>query len=70
MQRVNLKCLDLDVTLSNGKFTTDQNFKSTDRHQYLHYPSLHPGHTKRLIFAARYWELTRYVPRKVIFERI
>ena len=38
--------LDLSVKLSQGKSETDLHIKSTDRHQYLHYSSSHPGHTK------------------------
>ena len=31
----------------NGKIITDLHIKATDHHQYLHYISLHPYHTKR-----------------------
>ena len=41
--------LDLRVKLSQGKLETDLHIKPTDRHQYLHYSSSHPGHTKRSI---------------------
>ena len=36
--------LDLSV-----KLETDLQIKPTDRHQYLHYSSSHPGHTNRSI---------------------
>ena len=39
--------LDLKVTLSNGKLITSFYSKPIDCHQYLHYDSCHPGHTKR-----------------------
>ena len=41
--------LDLRVKLSQGKLESDLHIKPTDRHQYLHYSSSHPGHTKRSI---------------------
>ena len=41
--------LDLRVKLSQGKLETDLHIKPRDRHQYLHYSSSHPGHTKRSI---------------------
>ena len=39
--------LDLNVRLSVGKISTELYVKPTDRHQFLHYKSSHPGHTKR-----------------------
>ena len=45
----NITFLDLDVSLSGNKLTTDLYTKSTDKHQYLHYTSAHPDHTKRSI---------------------
>ena len=41
--------LDLKVILSNGKLITSLYSKLTDCHQYLHYGSCHPEHTKRSI---------------------
>ena len=38
--------LDLNMNLSGNKVSTDLYIKSTDRHQYLHYTSYHPEHTK------------------------
>ena len=38
--------LDLKVKLIDGKLETDLYMKPTDRHQYLHYSSSHPEHTK------------------------
>ena len=43
----NVAFLDLKVKLKQGKIETDLHVKSTDRHQYLHYTSSHPEHTKR-----------------------
>ena len=39
----------LKVKLLEGKIKTDLYIKETDRHQYLHYNSSHPNHTKRSI---------------------
>ena len=41
--------LDLKVKLLDGKISTELLFKSTDRHQFFHYLSSHPEHTKRSI---------------------
>ena len=41
--------LDLNVKLIDGKLETDLYMKPIDRHQYLHYLSSHPEHTKRSI---------------------
>ena len=38
--------LDLRVKLSQRNLETDLHIKPTDRHQYLHYSSPHPGQTK------------------------
>ena len=41
--------LDVNVSLINGKLTTDLYTKPTDKHQYLLQSSCHPKHTKRAI---------------------
>ena len=41
--------LDLKVSIKNIKIITDLYVKSTDSHQYLHYLSAHPNHTKRSV---------------------
>ena len=41
--------LDLKVSLTKGKLSTDLHIKPSDCHQYLHYSSVHPEHTKRSI---------------------
>ena len=38
--------LDLVITVSEQKLKTTLHIKSTDCHQYLHYASSHPEHTK------------------------
>ena len=47
--RKNVTVLDVDITFLNGKVITDLHIKATDHHQYLHYTSSHPYHTKRSI---------------------
>ena len=39
--------LDIKVSLRNGKVFTDLYVKPTDQHQYIHYLSAHPYHTKK-----------------------
>ena len=41
--------LDLKIISSNSKVMTSLYSKPTDCHQYLHYKSSHPEHTKRSI---------------------
>ena len=41
--------LDVLVKKQDTKLTTDIYYKSTDTHQYLHFKSCHPNHTKRAI---------------------
>ena len=41
--------LDVLITKQQDKITTDIYYKSTDTHQYLHFGSSHPRHTKRSI---------------------
>ena len=45
----NVTFLDLIVKLLKGRLITDLHIKDTDRHQYLHFNSFHPDHTKRSI---------------------
>ena len=49
MYNMYISFLDLNVKLSQGQLETDLFIKPTDRHQYLHYSSSHPEHTKRSI---------------------
>ena len=44
-----IRFLDLKVKLNEGKISADLYIKSTDRHQYLHFTSSHPNHTKTSI---------------------
>ena len=37
---------DVSVTVNHGEFITNLYYNSTDGHQYLHFESCHPSHTK------------------------
>ena len=51
--------LDLQVDIVEGKLINSLFVKSTDRHQYLHYSSGHPEHTKRSIIYIQTLRLKR-----------
>ena len=61
--------LDLKVRLWDGKLTTDLHEKPTDRHQYLHYTSGHPNHTKQSIVYSQTLRLSRICSYKNDFEK-
>ena len=61
--------LDLKVLLSGSQLTTDQHIMSTDKHQYLHYTSAHPDHTKRSIVFSQALRVSRTCYNKTDFER-
>ena len=44
--RQSLAFLDVSVSVVDGKFQTDLYTKKTDCHQYIHFESCHPRHTK------------------------
>ena len=51
--------LDLKVSVKNSKIITDLYVKSTDCHQYLHYLSAHPNHTKRSVVFSQTLRISR-----------
>ena len=51
--------LDLIITVSEQKLKTALHIKSTDRHQYLHYASSHPEHTKRSVVFSQTLRISR-----------
>ena len=55
----NVTFLDLIVKLSKGCLTTDLHITDTDRHQYLHFNSSHPNHTKRSIIYSQALRLAK-----------
>ena len=65
----NITFLDLDVSLSGNKLTTDLHIKSTDKHQYLHYLSAHPAHTERSIIYSQALRMNRICSYKTDFEK-
>ena len=61
--------LDLKVSLLNNKLSTDLYIKPTDRHQYLHYSSSHPDHTKKSIVYSQTLRLNRVCSVEADFVR-
>ena len=61
--------LDLKVSLCGGQLTTGLHVRLTDRHQYLHYTSAHPNHTKRSIVYSQSLKLSRICSYKNDFEK-
>ena len=49
--------------------TTDLHVTSTGKHQYLHYTSAHPDHTKRSIVFSQAFRVGRTCYNKIDFER-
>ena len=67
--RKNVTILDVDFKFLNGKFITDLHVKATYCHQYLHYTSLHPYHTKRSRVYSQALRVSRICSFKEDFER-
>ena len=65
----NIPFLDLNVNLSGNKLSTDLYIKSNDRHQYLHYTSSHPGHTKKSVVYTQALRLSRICSEEKDFEK-
>ena len=59
--------LDLNVRLSNGNISTDLYVKPTNRHQFLHYTSSHPDHTKHSIVLSQALRVSRICSEKSDF---
>ena len=51
--------LDLKISLSKDKLSTDLHMKPTDCHQYLHYSFGHPEHTKLSIVYSQLLRVSR-----------
>ena len=62
--------LDLKVSLGDGKLTTDLHVKPTNRHQYLHYTSAHPNHTKRSFICSQTLRFPGFAAIKMILRNI
>ena len=61
--------LNPKVSLTKDKLSTDLHTKPTDCHQYLHYSSGHPEHTKRSIIYIQLLRVSRICSRKNDFNR-
>ena len=61
--------LDLDVALYNGRLESTVHVKPTDWHQYLHYSSSHPEHTKRSIVFSQTLRVSRICSREKEFRK-
>ena len=61
--------LDLKVSFCDGELTTDLHVEPTDRHQYLHYTSVHPNHTKQSMVYSQERRLSRICSYKNDFEK-
>ena len=61
--------LNLNVSLSVNNFTTNLYTASIDKHQHLHYPSIHPVHTKRSIISSQALRMGRIYFYKTDFEK-
>ena len=61
--------LDLDVQLSGAELTTNLHIMPTGRHQYLHFTSSHPNHTKRFIVYSPALRVSRICSRKCDFHK-
>ena len=59
--------LDLNIRLSDGNISRDLYVKPTDRHQFLHYTSPHPDHTKRSIVFSQALRVSRICSEKSDF---
>ena len=59
--------LDLKVSIKNSKIITDLYVKTNDFHQYLHYLSVHPNHTKQSVVFSQICALIGcYIMRKTL----
>ena len=65
----NITFRDFGISLSGNKLTTDLHSKSTDKHQYLHYTSAHPAHTKCSIIYSQALRMSSICSYKTDFEK-
>ena len=61
--------LELNISLSANKLTTDLHTRSTDKHQYLHYKSAHPTHTKRFTIDSQALRMNKICSYKTHFQK-
>ena len=60
--------LDLKVISSNGRLMTSLYTKPTDCHQYFHYKSSYPEHTKRFIISSQTLGVKRICSQESDFQ--
>ena len=58
-----------EVGFKDGKITTDLHVKPADRHQYLHFSSAYPNHTKRSLVFSQTLSMSRLCSSESDFER-
>ena len=57
------------MRLKDGKLTTDLHVKPTDLHQYLHFSSAHPNHTKYSVVFSQTLRMCRLRSNESDFDR-
>ena len=67
--QTSINILDVSVSFTDGKTTTDLYVKATDSHQYLHSSSCHPYHCKKGIPYSQALRLNRSCSDPISFDR-
>ena len=67
--QTSINFLDVSVSFTDGKITTDLYVKATDSHQYLHSSSCHPYHCKKGIPYSQALRLNRICSDPISFDR-
>lgn len=66
--RRKINFLDVSVQVENGQFVTSLYSKETDRHQYMHFDSCHPYHTKKSMVYSQGLRLRRLCSSETDFR--
>ena len=64
LSREEINFLDVNVRVNHGEFITNLYCKTTDGHQYLHFESCHPSHTKSSIIFSQALRMRRICSKK------
>ena len=67
--QTSINILDISVSFTDGKISTDLNVKATDSQQYLHSSSCHPFHCKKRIPYSQALRLNRICSDPISFDR-
>ena len=62
--REKISFLDITIRVNHGEFITNLYCKPTDGHQYLHFESCHPSHTKNSIILSQILRMRRICSKK------